>query len=188
MADRQTPRPFLVVGFPRSRTAWLAAFLSYGGRTCRHEPSVSWGSIEQAYKFFDEGGCASDGMLGLHWYALAKNVEGMRFLVVQRLRQEVERSIVAQGQQPNPAILQDMNWAITALAFRPEIALSVRYEDIDDEEIAMKIFEWCLDEPLDFDWFEAMKKQNIQADFNRRVAQIQANKAGVRALYGHWLR
>jgi hypothetical protein len=36
-------RLFLVTGYPRSRTAWLAAFLSSGRTLCLHEPIMRFG-------------------------------------------------------------------------------------------------------------------------------------------------
>ena len=59
---------FMILGTPRSRTAWLAKLLSFGGVECIHEPSIDFKSLDDLQTFLqrpDTG--AADSLMTLLW-------------------------------------------------------------------------------------------------------------------------
>ena len=88
--------PFLVLGTPRSRTAWLAKFLSYGGRTCLHEPSRHMGGLDDLLRLLDRPGVAiSDSGLTLRWRDIVMHRPDALIVVVRRPVDDVVRSFAA---------------------------------------------------------------------------------------------
>lgn len=61
-------RPFLILGRPRSRTAWLSNFLTWKGTWCYHEASVLDGGL---HELLEATGCHYAGTAdsGLVWTA-----------------------------------------------------------------------------------------------------------------------
>lgn len=91
---------FFVTGLPRSRTAWMAAFLSTGESLCMHEPSYKMSSIEDLrpildstfYKYIG----VSDSGLGYFAPWIIENLQ-CRMLVIERDFPDVADSLVKLG-------------------------------------------------------------------------------------------
>lgn len=75
------PKHFLITGLPRSRTAWLAAFMSAGNCVCLHEPR-NWESVfaSDGPKFVG----ISDSGLGFQLGRIMQDYD-MPVLIVERL-------------------------------------------------------------------------------------------------------
>ena len=54
---------YFVIGLPRSRTAWLSAFLSQSGVHCHHEGLNGCKSIDEYKKKLGNGGDSSTGLM-----------------------------------------------------------------------------------------------------------------------------
>ena len=87
---------FFVTGLPRSRTAWMAAFLSTGETLCYHEPSYKISKIDQLPTLFDSTFYKhlgiSDSGLGFHIEWILENVKP-RTLIIERDVEEVKASL-----------------------------------------------------------------------------------------------
>ena len=71
--------PFFVVGLPRSRTAWMASFLSYDGNFCHHEGLNGCRTIQE-YK--DKIGDDGDSGTGLMMFDLNAEFPDSKVVVI----------------------------------------------------------------------------------------------------------
>ena len=64
--------PFIVLSLPRSRSAWISAFLSYGGRKCGHDLAPTCGTMAEFVAMFGGGGYAGTAETGavVGWKAI----------------------------------------------------------------------------------------------------------------------
>ena len=140
---------FVVTGLPRSRTAWLSAFLTGDGAYCLHE-GLLLGEVELIdwLNSSDMHG-DSDSALPLVWDRILAGVASPpRVVVVVRGREEVISSLgkywkgidFLAGKDPRPLIDQ----IEAKLAELSKTALVVEYDKLSDLGTLKKIWEHCL--------------------------------------------
>lgn len=170
------PLPFAILGTPRSRTAWFARFLTYGGTYCFHEPSASFTGDESLRRFFRPGYGCVDSMLTLKWRELRD--AGVRIAVVERPADEVLDSARAAGLPVTAASVRLLSHIVDAIgAIRAErLATVVPYAMLSDAVLS-KMFEVLLAQPCPQWWLERYKAQHIDgaAAFAVRMAQVREN-------------
>src|SRR5580693_982148 len=95
---RQQLEPFIIFALPRSRTAWLSKFLSYGKWFCHHEHAIRLRSIEdfkaalaQRYTGFAETAA------GPAWHLIRHFRPDVRAVVVRRPVEETIAAMVEAG-------------------------------------------------------------------------------------------
>jgi len=71
---------FLILGLPRSRTAWLANFMSYDGYCCHHEGSNNCYTLEE-YKA-KLGPCTGDANTGLILIDIKKHFPTSKIVII----------------------------------------------------------------------------------------------------------
>jgi hypothetical protein len=93
-------KTFLITGFPRSRTAWCANFLSYGSSFCFHEPSLDT-PVLQFPRLFAQAGLeyvgASDSGAVFYIDAFMKMFPESKIVLIKREPQEVVESMARLG-------------------------------------------------------------------------------------------
>ena len=170
--DRPSPMasPFIVYALPRSRTAWLSQFLSYGGWTCHHEAAIKMRSISDVKQLF---GAPTTGTVETAaapgWKILHHHVPGLRAVVVRRPVDEVVRSMMAvqtegvvtydEGKLRRGMIYGDR--MLAQITEQPGV-LSVNYDELNDRSVCARIFEHCLLQPMPDSWWNRLRMQNIQ--------------------------
>lgn len=164
--------PFIIYALPRSRTAWLANFLSYKDWECYHESAMFMRSMEDVRAFFssDNVGCAETAAAqGRH---LIRSVtSSIKEVVILRPVDEVINSLLSvdlAGVAVYDPILLRKNMESGDRALR-KIAkdsgvLVVNYDDLNKEKICAQIFEHCLPYKFDKQWWESLRDKNIQVD------------------------
>lgn len=87
---------FFIVGLPRSRTAWLANFLSVGDTFCHHDLWSKAGSLKEFTELLWQPGASnvgnSDPANALHFDALTQEYPDAEWLIVNRPIGEVHTS------------------------------------------------------------------------------------------------
>lgn len=86
---------FFITGLPRTRTAWMAQYMSWNGVLCLHEPTAGAATIEDAQaKFCGIPRGASDS--GLVWFtdAWRKAFPDAKWVVIRRDVRDVHRSMM----------------------------------------------------------------------------------------------
>jgi hypothetical protein len=176
-------RPFFVIGTPRSRTAWLSAFLSTPNRPCQHEPSRflrDHGALLALLRVPDAA--VSDSALTFRWRDIARECPGARVVVVRRPIAEVMESAEAVGLARTPKMLRRLAHEIDLLCGRLAV-LSVPFHRLADQRACEMVYEFCHGAAAPVGHWALWKDRNIQADIPRIQADVQANMAGVRALF-----
>ncbi len=91
---------FLITGYPRSRTAWLANFLSYGSSFCHHEPVVHT-AVEKLPQLLEntktETVGISDSTALLYFNDFLTAFPLTKIVLVKRDSQEVVKSLLRLG-------------------------------------------------------------------------------------------
>lgn len=132
---------YQILGWPRSRTAWLANFLTYGNSFCFHEgiASIKQGRLrtvdeyrkllklyERRFKFVGDA----------NTFALLRQkyvIPGAKVVIIERDRKEIENSCYAMGYYINlPEVIE----------YPYNENLIVKYEDIDSR--LEEIWNFCL--------------------------------------------
>lgn len=177
--------PFLIVGLPRSRTAWLAKFLSWEGRVCRHEPSLHWTSPDDLTRWAAGEEGASDSMMT--WLALdAKKLRPeMPLVVIRRPRHEVLVSL-AKLDYPKgeylPFMLERVDRRLDRIEDEAD-CLSYRFDQLRHAAICASMFHYCLGADMPLDWWARWKDENVQADIKQTYRLVRENSVGWQAAY-----
>ena len=178
--------PFVILGTPRSRTAWLARFLAFEGRTVLHEPSIEFGSINDLYELLTYRAIAglADSMLTLRWRDVINAASETRIVVVFRPHAEVIASFASLGLADARVsrMLDRLAVAIDELTASVPV-LTVPFAALAAEATADLVFRYCLREPLPKDWWLRWRNVNVQADLPDVFRRALANAAGLRTVY-----
>lgn len=179
--------PFIVYGLPRSRTAWLSSFLSYGDFVCHHEAAITMRCVSDIVSFFNRprtGTCETAAAQG--WKLLHHHVPDIRAVVVRRPVDEVVAAILAMDTRgaviyDERMLRRNMEYGarmLDKISAHPGV-LAVDYADLDDPGACAAIFEHCLSEPFDATWWKSLKDQNIQVDPVENLRYYHSNRDSV---------
>lgn len=176
--------PFVVFGKSRSRTAWLAAFLTRDGWTCHHDPSAEFDGLAGLGAFLarPQTGAVDTG-LALLWRKVLELRPDCRVAVVRRPAEACRASLEAVGISVPLACFRAMDLRLDEIAALPQ-CLSVDFAALGTWPGAKAIYQHCLRRPLDRAWWRAMKDRNIQVDVDAELRRVHRNRAGLRRLYG----
>lgn len=168
--------PFIIYALPRSRTTWLARFLSYGSWTCHHDAAGevdTLAGLAERLRQPHVGMCET--ALGFASRALYRLVQHARVLVVRRPREAIRDSIRRQGYVMPDGYYEREERALDMAARIPG-AVTVTFDELATPAGAARAFEHCLQQPFDVAWWERRAGQNIQTDFAMSV-QLGRNRA-----------
>lgn len=184
-----TPRkPFLIFALPRSRTAWMAAFLSHERTLCHHEPSATFETPLDLWALLQEPIGICDSMMTLLWRDALRFRPDARVVTVRRPLEDVLASAAATGVS-GPRTEHNIRRIAEELALVEENAdLTLAYDELATEEGCRRLFEFCLDRPFDVEWWQSLANRNIQCDISRRRREVELNLAGFRRIYGPHLQ
>ena len=178
-------RPFVVIGTPRSRTAWLAEFLTTPARRCEHEPSLRWSGPADLDRWLaNDGAAAVDSMMSLVAPAMRQRRPDLFVVAVIRPTEEVVESFRRAGRAGQPWVVDLL--AAKARAAKPDIL--VPYDDLKFDWICEEIFEQCTGEPCDLDRWAALAARNIQSDVTATLRAVLADESRLASIlhaYGH---
>jgi len=174
--------PFVIYALPRSRTAWLSRFLTYGPWTCGHDVVTDLHSVDGLRAFFATPGTGSaeTGMV-VGWRLVQAYFPDARVVVVRRPVDEVAASLARFGIVMPEGHLETLDSQLAEVARQPAV-LSVSFADLADERVCRRIWEHCLDLPFDSDWWRRWAPVDVQIDMPARLAKLAANHAGIEAL------
>ncbi len=176
-------RPYFVLGTPRSRTAWLAAFLSTRERPCQHEPSRSLRSHADLLALLRTPDlAASDSALTFRWRDIRRESPGARIVVVRRPLGEVIESAAAAGLPPATAALRRLNHELDLLC-RAAPVLSVPFHRLVGQTTCEMVFKFCNGAAPPPGHWAMWRDRNIQADISAVMEAARDNIAGIRAVF-----
>ncbi len=175
--------PFVVMGLPRSRTAWLARFLSYGGFHCGHEELRHMRNLSDVRSWLAQPMTGTaETAAAPYWRLLQKLAPAVRIVVVRRPVKEVADSLMKLetfgAAHFDHGIL--MRWMqqgeakLRQVAARWPGALQVDFADLNREETCAAVFEHCLPYGHDSAWWQYLAPLNVQCDFAAHLRHFQA--------------
>ena len=167
--------PFLIVALPRSRTAWLAKWLSHGGRKVAHDLSLDCDRIED---FTDAFSLGLDGAVDTAavegWRLIREARPDLKMVAVFRDIGEVIASMHRVGFPVTPDVvkqLQDRQRDMWELAREPGV-MSVSYAGLNDPDTMAQLWEHLRDDPHPLAWTVECAAKNIQIDPATRVHKL----------------
>ena len=164
--DGASPGPFVVLALPRSRTRWLAEFLTYGPWRCTHEEARHFRSMADVASWAKQAWCGSvETAVASFWRSIPK---GVRVVVVRRPIPEVEASLRRVMTSPPDnlnSILARMEAKLEQFTSRASGVIEVAYAALATPEGAARVFEHALQLPFDLAWWETLRNVNIQEPY-----------------------
>jgi len=137
---------FLVLGLPRSRTAWLAKFLTYGDWYCGHEELRHMRSLDDVKAWFTQPNTGSAETAAAPFWRLLPG--GLRIVTVRRPVADVVDSLMRlEGCTFDRAALETGMAALDRKLDQIEArlpVLSVRFDNLENESTCAEVFEHCL--------------------------------------------
>lgn len=174
-------RPFIIFSLPRSRSAWLAWYLSYPPAEVGHDLLVGCRSVSdfETQLAMLRGTVETGAMLG--WRLIKHRLPHAKLLIVLRPIAEVHDSFRKLGFEIEPGELEFRAELLTQLSLEPGVD-TITFEDLDDPVCCQWLFETLLEEEWDRAWYYKARAVNIQIDFPARLAVLQSRRPALEAL------
>ena len=171
-------RPFLVLALPRSRTAWLSRFLSYREWHCGHEEARHVRNMEDVQSWLKMPFTGSaETAAGPFWRIFSSQVA---IVVVRRPVREVVESLMRLNlgfdQARMTHVMTRLDMKLRQIEARCPNVISVRFEDLAQEETCARVFEFCLPYKHDPAWWRFLAPINIQCSMPAMVRYFVAHK------------
>lgn len=170
--------PFVVFALPRSRTAWLARFLTYGDWLCGHDELRHCSSLDDVSAWLSQPYTGSvETAAAPFWRLLRPDV---RLVTLRRPAADVAASYERAGVVFDAAvmtrIIERLERKLDQIEARREGVLSVSYDDLASEAGCARVFEHCLGVPHDHAWWAAASPLNIQINQSHMLRHFVARR------------
>ncbi|VAX07955.1 hypothetical protein MNBD_ALPHA03-1277 [hydrothermal vent metagenome] len=160
---------FFIIGLPRSRTAWLANFMTHNGEYCHHEGMNGCRSMEE-YK--DKIGGDGDSNTCMMMFDLKKHFPYRKILIIESDPKKTERYIMENLD------LDGADWVSKAIAQMDKLdGFRVHFDNINNR--LRQIWEYLSDAPYDAKRGNMIKNLNVQSniqDMDIKSAQYIARE------------
>lgn len=185
--DCTPTRPgFVVFALPRSRSAWLASFLTHAGWQCGHDELRHCRSLDDVMSWFAQPRTGTVETAAAPWWRLLP--EGVRVVTLRRPVPAVVASLARNGLVFD---LAQMTRHITRLdaklrqiAFRLQNVLEVETDDLVHEETCARVYEFCLGQPHDHAWWQWLAPMNLQVNVHHMARYAAAHRVQLGKLAG----
>jgi hypothetical protein len=171
------PPPFVIFALPRSRTAWMASYLSHRQCNVGHDITIECKHPEDFFADFAPSG----PMLGtvetgavMAWKLIRQRLPEAKFVVVRRPLGDVKASLGQFGLEAPPGELEARDEMLDVVASLPG-SESLRYSDLCIPQVCRWLFEHCLERPWDPSWHAMMAQINVQVNMTQRIEQLLRN-------------
>ena len=171
--------PFIVFALPRSRTAWLSRFLTYGDWTCGHDETRHFRSTGDAQTWLTQFCIGSaETAAAPFWRLIQRWQPDIRVVVVRRPAAEVVDSLMRLNLGFDRGALvwgmRRLNRKLDQIEHRMAGVLSVTFEDLKNEATCARVFEHCLPYRHDSRWWAHWAPQNLQIDMRAMMKYYRA--------------
>lgn len=182
--------PFIIYALPRSRTAWLSRFLTYGEWVCGHDELRHCRSLDDVKTWLSQPCTGTVETAAAPYWRLAETyAPGARVVVVRRPAPEVVDSLLRLGGPADRELLtyemRRLDRKLEQIERRIPGALSVSFADLERQETCARVFEHCLPYKHDPSWWSALAPINIQINFMALMRYCTAYRAKFEKLAGH---
>jgi hypothetical protein len=176
---------FFIVGLPRSRTAWLANFLTNGNSFCHHEAMRTCSNLDElAAKLDDHANFAeigdADPTLCPILPQVIERFPAAKFVFIFRDIHDVAESHKTAFPKLDVSLDKMEEWDLKmrqALALlldtlRPSQKLSLGYEDLNKPELCDKIHRFCLGRPMNVSRWEMLNGLRVTTIAEKAAATL----------------
>lgn len=177
--------PFVVFALPRSRTAWLARFLTYGDWVCGHEELRHMRSLDDVRTWFSQPCIGTAETAGAPWWRLLPRfAPDCHVLIVRRPVQDVVESLMrlpgcAFDHERLTVAMTRLDRKLDQIAARVPNVLSVTFADLGCEKVAAAAFEHCLGLPHDHAHWAKWDPLNVQCDMRAMMRHFEAYRPAI---------
>lgn len=178
---------FLVCSLPRSRSAWLSRFLTYGDWYCDHEQLRYMRSLDDVKAWLSQPNTGScETAAAPFWRLLQKYAPDIKVVTVRRPVAEVVESLRAVGWREDKASvtrnMEAFDRKLDQIERRLPNVMSVSFGALEQEDTCARIFEHCLPYKHDGWWWQGKAAENIQINFPALVRYVTANITAIQKL------
>lgn len=172
-------KPFIVLGLPRSRTAWLSRFLAYGDYTCGHEELRHCRSLDDVAAWFAQPFTGTAETAAAPWWRMIP--ADIQVVVVRRPVGNVVESLMhLPGCLFDRAALESgmkrLDHKLDQITARRDNVLSVTFDGLNDEAVCKAVFEHCLPYEFNRDWWASWAPVNVQCDMRAILRYFEAHR------------
>lgn len=159
-------KTFFITGLPRSRTAWLANFLTFKDSFCFHD-GMQYCSPEMGLKMLFEHRQEkhvgnSDSSIPFYIDKIPEVFPDAKFVIVKRDFNDVEASLNKVMGFDSAPLLRLCNEYLTMMEKKVE-CLTVTFDELNTIEGCNKVWKHCLpDIPFDYMRWEMLKDLKIE--------------------------
>lgn len=176
-------KKFLILALPRSRTAWLSKFLSYGDHKVGHDIATDCSSISEFLDKFDQlSGTVETGAV-IAWRTLRTLLPEVQIIVIKRPVEAILASFATNGIYSSnlERELRERAIMLDHVSAQQNV-ITLTFDDLSDDLKCNTLFEACTGEPTDFAWWDEYKNKNIQIDLAARMQKLIANRDAIASL------
>lgn len=176
-----------MIGLPRSRTAWLSRFLTYGDWVCGHEELRHMRSFGDISAWFSQPCIGTAETAIVPWWRLfGRFAPDARIVVVRRPVAEVVDSMMClPGFAVERSVLQREMGRLDRKLDQIEArlpCLSVRFDDLANEATCAAVFEHCLGLRHDPAHWALWAPINVQCDMRALARYVGAYRPAMEKL------
>lgn len=179
--------PFVVMALPRSRTRWLASFLSYRHVFCGHEEIRHCRSLDDVRSWLSQPHTGTvETAAAPFWRLLRAYCPQARVVVVHRPVADVVASLRRSGldfsDDEMAASLEGHELKLRQIEARWPGVMSVQYDELANEAVCARVFEHCLGMEHDHAWWERLAGLNLQVSVPHMYRYFMAHQPQVEKL------
>lgn len=177
--------PFVIFALPRSRTAWLSRFLSYGDWHCGHEELRHMRTLSDVEAWLSQPCTGTIETAAAPWWRLLN--PNVRVVTIRRPVAEVVESMMkipgcVFDRDALEAAMKRHDRKLDQIEARFPNVLSVKFSDLDQEDVCAALFEYCLPYQHDSAYWQALSPINIQIDMRALIRYCEAYRAPMEKL------
>lgn len=176
-------QPFIVFSLPRSRSAWIAHWLSDHDLMVGHDIGIECHEVQDfAQRFASglDGSCETGSMFA--WRLIRKEIPGIKFVVIRRKRADVSRSLERFGIVLPKAEMDVRERALDEIEVQPE-SIRIDFDDLNlPNAAAMLLNHVAPDKTFDARHWRDFDGVNIQVKMDERIDRLVQNEPHIEAM------
>jgi hypothetical protein len=156
--------PFFILSLPRSRSAWLSVWLSYGGRPCWHDMLGQVDDVAGLRRYAENGACGFVETAGSYFpHTLAHHFPESKFLFVVREEEAVASSLnrMSKNGVKVAAIAADMLRQAEKILGHTNSIMIVSFDELNDFGRLAAVWRFLRDDPFPAQYTSMMLKMRV---------------------------
>jgi hypothetical protein len=173
--------PYFIIALPRSRTAWLSAFLTTEDSDCLHDPLGQCESLDDLERLFVESGApiigCADTSSPIFFNAINERWPDSKYLFVFREPKDIAASLdrLEMPSAEVPMMQVRMNSAYLSVRSRDNVR-ALPFEHLSQPAALEALWEFLIGTPFDLARAERFNAMNIQIDPREAMANADEDR------------